>query len=1123
MTANAYTFLPWLRIGLATKIAPETGQPGPEELDRATIPVTLRVAGDRIAGSEPLFKDITQPVQLYGPGDVIGVDPRAISRLEPRPWITNVEPNYLAHIEFYHEDFPWRYSPAGKNETTNRLRPWLALVVLAGGSDPKADAAAEFTEGVQGRNPLPFVTVGDPAGSLPDPELSGAWAHVHVNGQLDVPVRSGNVPTVLSALQQVLRTNPDSACSRLLCPRHLKPNTSYHAFLVPAFETGRLAGLGLDPAASPGALYPSWGGQDPDYTPDAPGALPYYHRWFFGTGSAGDFEALVELLQPRRPDDRVARRDIDVHSSAGPGLPGITKPAGIGGVLRLGGALKVPKRPLDLWDQWDDPPPTEPPDPPDPTRLPYPQPFQKALAGLINLADEYLAKTPADAHTDLQDIAGPPAEYLADEVDPIITPPLYGRWPALTSRLLYERDGTPIESPLDRNWVHRLNLDPRFRVAANFGTQIVQKRQEEFMNAAWAQVGDVLRANAKIRAAQLAREVGHALHKHLDPQPDPAAPAAFSAQANAARSGRALRLTAPANERVAQTESAQPAALVAGPAARLAGGPGAGLTELLTSVTVGFRVADSVVAATPVSPAMRRITRPRGRVMRSIDFGQGPPADALLDRMDAVTDPVRAAAPKTTPEAVVTTGRLADVLHPEPEPPQLAGPSSPAVATGDPVDDLPFNEHFQLTPPETNQAFPPSGQSDSDDARQYKDALRELNQSWASAAASGQARTRERLEVDTTAGVMLTGLSSDLTVPNDLLASLHIPDRLLPFAQRFIEAMAYPVIDLPMYDALLGLGVDTFVPNLDLIPPNTITLLETNQEFIEAFLVGLNHELARELLWREYPTDQRGSPFRQFWDPGVAAPLPGEKPADRRERLYDITPIHTWDPASSLGQHDNRETGAPPQEDELVLVIRGELLKKYPTAAVYAHRADWGFDEDGAIDRAGERRLADLADPEHPPAELVRLPRYEAKVEPDIYLLGFDLTADEALGKPLTDPGWFFVIKERPGDPRFGADVDENPNVEVWNDLAWPDIDPGSTGFIALDPANTINLQPLSDVETDPDNSDDAEKREQQAEDWELRTWHAGLSSAEIAYMLFQAPVLMGVHAQEMLPRDQPQ
>lgn len=38
------------------------------------------------------------------------------------------------------------------------------------------------------------------------------------------------------------------------------------------------------------------------------------------------------------------------------------------------------------------------------------------------------------------------------------------------------------------------------------------------------------------------------------------------------------------------------------------------------------------------------------------------------------------------------------------------------------------------------------------------------------------------------------------------------------------------------------------------------------QDFGDSNLVGLNHEMARELLWSEYPTDQRGTYFRQFWD-----------------------------------------------------------------------------------------------------------------------------------------------------------------------------------------------------------------------------------------------------------------
>ncbi|MCZ0984913.1 hypothetical protein O1M54_02830 [Streptomyces diastatochromogenes] len=50
------------------------------------------------------------------------------------------------------------------------------------------------------------------------------------------------------------------------------------------------------------------------------------------------------------------------------------------------------------------------------------------------------------------------------------------------------------------------------------------------------------------------------------------------------------------------------------------------------------------------------------------------------------------------------------------------------------------------------------------------------------------------------------------------------------------------------------------------------------------------------------------------------------------------------------------------QEQELVLVIRGDLLKKYPTAAIYAHAADWDRGEDGAPHPERERVLAAFPD-----------------------------------------------------------------------------------------------------------------------------------------------------------------
>ena len=87
-------------------------------------------------------------------------------------------------------------------------------------------------------------------------------------------------------------------------------------------------------------------------------------------------------------------------------------------------------------------------------------------------------------------------------------------------------------------------------------------------------------------------------------------------------------------------------------------------------------------------------------------------------------------------------------------------------------------------------------------------------------------------------------------------------------------------------------------------------------------MVGLNHEMGRELLWRGYPTDQRGTCFAQFWDTSAA-------PAPRQ----DILPLHLW---------GDRALGAAeggPDRERFVMLIRSELLRRYPTANVYAVKA----------------------------------------------------------------------------------------------------------------------------------------------------------------------------------------
>ena len=78
--------------------------------------------------------------------------------------------------------------------------------------------------------------------------------------------------------------------------------------------------------------------------------------------------------------------------------------------------------------------------------------------------------------------------------------------------------------------------------------------------------------------------------------------------------------------------------------------------------------------------------------------------------------------------------------------------------------------------------------------------------------------------------------------------------------------MAAPKFPQPMYESLRDLSQQLLLPGLETVEPNSVLGLETNSRFVEAYMVGLNFEMGRELLWRGYPTDQRGTYFDRFWD-----------------------------------------------------------------------------------------------------------------------------------------------------------------------------------------------------------------------------------------------------------------
>ncbi len=1236
-----YTFLPWLRQGIANQISNQIG-------NRATIPIELTVQGDKVGGGNESRPPIQKDVQIYGPGDIVGIDNKAIVKVEPRNWITNFEPNYLPYIEFYDEDFPWRYSPM-LNPTDHRLLPWLALVVL------KED---EFNDGKNIKDrPLPYIKLAADA-KLPQAEQSWAWAHVHVNRNLiGNDFKSENTSSIANNLESLLNENPDLAYSRIICPRKLEEKEAYYAFLVPIFKSGLLAGLGQDPSTATSALELAW----KNNSIAAGFELPYYHRWYFRTGTIGDFEYLVRLLEPKPIDSRVGVRDMDVQDP-GANIQGIIDDSGVtdeqklGGILKLGGALRVPDifytdeefEIVEKYRNWTTLNGTQA----------YPHPFQSDVASFINLTDSYEEKSAAQANSESNinetQTAGDDTEFdISNNPDPLITAPLYGRWHALTQRLLKERDNTTDISSSD-NWVHELNLDPRWRVPAGFGTKVVQENQENYMKAAWDQIGEVLEANKKIREGQLAKVVSEIWYNtHLRPIKEK-------------NEDKWLSVSSPVHKRIIanvalaynyEKEFIDTATNQVSTRSIIKGSDGKEIKKE-DQLTVSYQRAESILTSAATSVNMRKVLRPRGKIVRRLPFDEIRTPDNLITRIN--TGEVSAAAPKVTPEGIQTPKDIADLAKPSNVPdfildllerypwikwislllaliivlllvlfaPAAALMSVGVVAIGalvyvyrlldkwskqmahsnsilvenqtpESIDELPKSPDFRISEPGENFTPRIGGTTDSEEAVRFKRALKDVNGMLQESAKLGEVVVRPELNISAVNNAVFENVHPELTIPRWIYGGVKLPPFVVfQIKETFLEAMAYPKFDLPMYKPLAEYSSELFLPNINYVSQNSISILETNQKFIESYMVGLNHEFARELLWREYPTDQRGSYFRQFWEvngfmdiqpttlAGITdrfrqrliitnnhnsqptlelqeyydklrnsdfekdeAFLEKAKSVVFKEELKDIKPLHYWSKFSNLGDHDNRELPGE-NEEEVVLVIRGELLKKYPTAVIYAHKAVWQ-DENGdpvlnssqTIDVTKERTLAPIptGQEDNPPTSIIKSPLYEAKVDPDIYFFGFDLTVCEAKGGTgkadesvdercadkvtWEDAGWFFVIKERPGEPRFGLDIptapesgeepiiDNQNRIELWNDMSWDNLSPsvGDGEFIQ------INNQTPTITSDQPLENDDDEKKPQQDED-KLISWHKDMNAAELAYILYQVPVLVAVHATEMLP-----
>ena len=1009
-----YTFLPWLRQGISNEISEtDNFNAGTGPLARANLQVDVNIEAD-----SQQVENWQQAVPLIGPGDIVGLNKEVIIRHEPSNWITNFEPHHLPFIEFYDEDFPWRYSPATPDG--NRLRPWLYLLLLK---------PEEFKRGDPLAGPLPFIKLLVNSGAFPPPAETWAWAHVQVNKKLVDLTGSTEINELSNAqpnFQTFLSANPDIALSRLIATRKLEPEQDYHAFLIPAFETGRLAGLGSENTAIDAieAQTAAWGNGQADH--------PFYHETYFRTGPAGDFEHLVRQIMPRPIDTQVGRRPMDIQdpgyllnrSEIDPSQILESQPHE-DGTLFLEGALRVPENDAGVY-------PWAP-------NAGHFTPFVKRLEDLVNLGEDLLAGDFANSENSYQNDPFDPTSLGIDD-DPVVAPPMYGRWHSLTARV----DRT------DLGWVHELNLDPRQRAIAGLGSKLIQDKQEDYMEQAWSQLGNVVEANSRINIAQLAAQVSEAIY------------------------GKHIRTLKP--ERVAFISSPLHSVIPA---------------EGATPGTFFSQLSESQLPNATLAPGFRKIIRKNGPIGKKVRRVAAIETEVLLSNLG---------------DATLTA---APTMSISPEQNQVPISSVQSWANTAATQSL-SQSVFAFTQPGDHTTTASAGNQEAQDFQEsVSDFYEYFKAEYWELPGIGQVfdpgATGDHIGQEITPGVSIAPELADyIEVTNPTLPS---------HAQPMVPILAAPNFPLPVFDILKKDALEWFLPNLHLIPQNTISLLETNPKFIESLFVGMNHEMARELLWRGYPTDQRGSYFRNFWENNNYVNTAGLSIEELDEGLTDIPPIHAWASNTELGTHTKKTESFDPTassegtdevgKGKLVMVFRGDLLKKFPHVSIYAVKAEWDLNASSGDSEIITSKILGTE---------TRYPLFLANLEPDIVFLGFDLTVEEAKGDEgfpvitgndtepfLPNPGWFFILKERPGELRFGLDVSAPVDgLQTWKDLYWK-TEILTDGHLDLSTAISVgDAQAAPEVPTD-------------------LVWGPTSNAADIASILMQDPVKAAIHAKEML------
>lgn len=243
----------------------------------------------------------------------------------------------------------------------------------------------------------------------------------------------------------------------------------------------------------------------------------------------------------------------------------------------------------------------------------------------------------------------------------------------------------------------------------------------------------------------------------------------------------------------------------------------------------------------------------------------------------------------------------------------------------------------------------------------------------------------------------------------DAPARIRVCSRLVGIDCSRLIPPEFPIgLDFPTWSVLNQYDREWLLPDVGSLPKDSITALQTNPTFIDAFMLGINTQFMSEMRWRDLAVARTSTPLRMFW---------GQVDYTTHQREPDITPIGEWaatlgDPLGAPGHQSSVPPGA-----RLVITFRTDLFRRYPSTLVYLVRPAPGDDLDGLLAAPPELDMPDDA----VSADAWRAgrrhfgPIFAGTLTPELTFFMFDV-------EPSTLDEFWLVLEEPPAELRFRND-----------------------------------------------------------------------------------------------------